>query len=219
MKVMILGGDGFCGWPTSVHRSALGHDAISIDSYAAVTLTGASTGRINHHFAEPRSHLRRALHPSKVSFISGKLVPAFSPSNHPLGSRGTHSPLTRGLDPSVVIPRSIEIKPTSHSNGRYDIAGSSSTDEDAERLDYGRAHLIVFHRIICARMVKAYASSIDTGNFSTRVTVSLSRSRLPMRRFCSAYLLSWVSRGPGVLRARFFSFCTRLLALWSGGRS
>jgi UDP-sulfoquinovose synthase len=32
MKVMILGGDGFCGWPTSLHLSNLGHDVVIVDN-------------------------------------------------------------------------------------------------------------------------------------------------------------------------------------------
>lgn len=32
MKVLILGGDGFCGWPTSLHLSALGHDVVIVDN-------------------------------------------------------------------------------------------------------------------------------------------------------------------------------------------
>lgn len=32
MKVFILGGDGFCGWPTSLHLSALGHEVLIIDN-------------------------------------------------------------------------------------------------------------------------------------------------------------------------------------------
>lgn len=34
MKILILGGDGFCGWPTSLHLSASGHDIIIVDSLA-----------------------------------------------------------------------------------------------------------------------------------------------------------------------------------------
>lgn len=34
MKILILGGDGFCGWPTSLHLSAFGHDVIIVDSLA-----------------------------------------------------------------------------------------------------------------------------------------------------------------------------------------
>ena len=32
VKVLVLGGDGFCGWPTSLHLSDLGHDVIVIDN-------------------------------------------------------------------------------------------------------------------------------------------------------------------------------------------
>jgi UDP-sulfoquinovose synthase len=32
MKIIILGGDGFCGWPTSLHLSARGHDVTIVDN-------------------------------------------------------------------------------------------------------------------------------------------------------------------------------------------
>ncbi|MCF3974746.1 NAD-dependent epimerase/dehydratase family protein [Paracoccus salsus] len=32
MKIIILGGDGFCGWPTALHLSARGHDVIIVDN-------------------------------------------------------------------------------------------------------------------------------------------------------------------------------------------
>ncbi len=32
MKVLVLGGDGFCGWPTSLHLSDVGHDVTIIDN-------------------------------------------------------------------------------------------------------------------------------------------------------------------------------------------
>jgi len=31
-KIFVLGGDGFCGWPTALHLSALGHDVQIVDS-------------------------------------------------------------------------------------------------------------------------------------------------------------------------------------------
>jgi len=32
MKVLVLGGDGFCGWPTSLHLSANGYDVATVDN-------------------------------------------------------------------------------------------------------------------------------------------------------------------------------------------
>jgi UDP-sulfoquinovose synthase len=32
MKVLVLGGDGFCGWPTSLHLSDAGHDVTIVDN-------------------------------------------------------------------------------------------------------------------------------------------------------------------------------------------
>ena len=32
MKILILGGDGFCGWPTSLHLANLGHNVIIVDN-------------------------------------------------------------------------------------------------------------------------------------------------------------------------------------------
>jgi UDP-sulfoquinovose synthase len=32
MKILVIGGDGFCGWPTALHLSKLGHDVVSVDN-------------------------------------------------------------------------------------------------------------------------------------------------------------------------------------------
>jgi len=32
MKVIVLGGDGFCGWPTALHLSKLGHEVLIVDN-------------------------------------------------------------------------------------------------------------------------------------------------------------------------------------------
>ena len=32
MKVLVLGGDGFCGWPTCLHLSAQGHEVAIVDN-------------------------------------------------------------------------------------------------------------------------------------------------------------------------------------------
>ena len=34
MRILILGGDGFCGWPTALHLSACGHDVAIVDNLA-----------------------------------------------------------------------------------------------------------------------------------------------------------------------------------------
>jgi len=33
-KIIVLGGDGFCGWPTSLHLSDAGHDVVIVDNLA-----------------------------------------------------------------------------------------------------------------------------------------------------------------------------------------
>jgi UDP-sulfoquinovose synthase len=33
MKVMVLGGDGYCGWPTSLHLSEAGHEVVIVDNF------------------------------------------------------------------------------------------------------------------------------------------------------------------------------------------
>ncbi|MDQ3030056.1 MAG: NAD-dependent epimerase/dehydratase family protein, partial [Actinomycetota bacterium] len=32
MRVLVLGGDGFCGWPTSLHLAECGHDVVIVDN-------------------------------------------------------------------------------------------------------------------------------------------------------------------------------------------
>ena len=32
MKILVLGGDGFCGWPTALHLSKIGHDVVIVDN-------------------------------------------------------------------------------------------------------------------------------------------------------------------------------------------
>ena len=34
MKILVLGGDGFCGWPTSLHLSRRGHDVVIAANFA-----------------------------------------------------------------------------------------------------------------------------------------------------------------------------------------
>src|ERR687891_38477 len=46
MKVLVLGGDGYCGWPTSLHLSDVGHEVVIVDNCVRRTidheLSGAS---------------------------------------------------------------------------------------------------------------------------------------------------------------------------------
>jgi UDP-sulfoquinovose synthase len=34
LRILVLGGDGFCGWPTALHLSAAGHDVTIVDNFA-----------------------------------------------------------------------------------------------------------------------------------------------------------------------------------------
>ena len=40
MRVLILGGDGFCGWPTALHLSARGHDVAIVDNLSRRRIDG-----------------------------------------------------------------------------------------------------------------------------------------------------------------------------------
>lgn len=34
VKILVLGGDGFCGWPASLHLSSLGHEVVIVDNFS-----------------------------------------------------------------------------------------------------------------------------------------------------------------------------------------
>jgi len=38
MKVLVLGGDGYLGWPTSMHLAARGHEVLAVDNYLRRTI-------------------------------------------------------------------------------------------------------------------------------------------------------------------------------------
>ncbi|HZQ36043.1 MAG TPA: NAD-dependent epimerase/dehydratase family protein [Dehalococcoidia bacterium] len=40
MRVLVLGGDGYCGWPTALHLSAAGHDVTIVDSLCRRAIDG-----------------------------------------------------------------------------------------------------------------------------------------------------------------------------------
>ena len=53
MKILVLGGDGYCGWPISLHLSNAGHDVVILDSF----VRGSSSPESRPEFVEPRSEL------------------------------------------------------------------------------------------------------------------------------------------------------------------
>src|SRR5688500_6881079 len=40
MRVLVLGGDGFCGWPTALHLSARGHEVAIVDNLSRRRIDG-----------------------------------------------------------------------------------------------------------------------------------------------------------------------------------
>lgn len=40
MKIAVLGGDGFCGWPASLHLSEIGHDVVIVDNLSRRRIDG-----------------------------------------------------------------------------------------------------------------------------------------------------------------------------------
>jgi UDP-sulfoquinovose synthase len=38
MKILVLGGDGYCGWPTSLHLSDAGHEVVIVDNFVRRTI-------------------------------------------------------------------------------------------------------------------------------------------------------------------------------------
>ena len=34
MRIIVFGGDGFCGWPTALHLSNLGHEILIVDNFS-----------------------------------------------------------------------------------------------------------------------------------------------------------------------------------------
>jgi UDP-sulfoquinovose synthase len=38
MKILVLGGDGYCGWPTSLHLADNGHEVVIVDNFVRRTI-------------------------------------------------------------------------------------------------------------------------------------------------------------------------------------
>jgi nucleoside-diphosphate-sugar epimerase len=44
-KIFVLGGDGFCGWPTALHLSDNGHEVVIIDNLSRRKITSSWAAR------------------------------------------------------------------------------------------------------------------------------------------------------------------------------
>lgn len=58
MKILVLGGDGFCGWPTALHLSQKGHDVVIVDSLARRNIDNELEVQSLTPIATPSTRLR-----------------------------------------------------------------------------------------------------------------------------------------------------------------
>ncbi len=58
MRILILGGDGYLGWPTAMHLSAQGHDVVIADNYLRRTMAQSIDAEVL--FPVPNMHQRAA---------------------------------------------------------------------------------------------------------------------------------------------------------------
>ncbi|MHB1544398.1 MAG: NAD-dependent epimerase/dehydratase family protein [Gammaproteobacteria bacterium] len=63
MRVLVLGGDGYLGWPTAMHFSAAGHTVMAVDNYLrrTIALQTRSQALMTNPDLEQRAELFRAL--------------------------------------------------------------------------------------------------------------------------------------------------------------
>jgi len=59
MRILILGGDGYLGWPTAMHLAARGHEIMAVDNYLRRTI--AQQTRSEALMANPNLHARAEL--------------------------------------------------------------------------------------------------------------------------------------------------------------
>ena len=71
MRILILGGDGYLGWPTAMHLTAKGHDVAVVDNYLRRRLCGEED--VGPLFDVPNLHERVGLWES----VSGYKIPLF----------------------------------------------------------------------------------------------------------------------------------------------
>ena len=58
MKVMVLGGDGYCGWPTSLHLSEAGHEVVIVDNFVRRTIDQELGAQSLTPIAEPKERVK-----------------------------------------------------------------------------------------------------------------------------------------------------------------
>jgi len=57
-KVLVLGGDGYCGWPTALHLSDAGHEVVIVDNFVRRTIDHELGGSSLTPIADPKERVR-----------------------------------------------------------------------------------------------------------------------------------------------------------------
>ena len=75
MKIIILGGDGYLGWPTSMDLAAKGHEVLSIDNYSrrTIAMQTSSEGLIQNPNLEDRAKIFQTLSGKEIQVSIGDL--------------------------------------------------------------------------------------------------------------------------------------------------
>lgn len=75
MKIIILGGDGYLGWPTSMDLAAKGHEVLTIDNYSrrTIAMQTSSEGLIQNPNLEERARIFETLTGKKIHVAIGDL--------------------------------------------------------------------------------------------------------------------------------------------------
>ena len=58
MKVLVLGGDGYCGWPTSLHLSEAGHEVVIVDNFVRRTIDHELGAQSLTPIADPKERVK-----------------------------------------------------------------------------------------------------------------------------------------------------------------
>ncbi len=58
MKVLVLGGDGYCGWPTSLHLSDAGHEVVIVDNFVRRTIDYELGAQSLTPIADPKERVK-----------------------------------------------------------------------------------------------------------------------------------------------------------------